>query len=175
MLTLLIGLRASGKSTIGPALAEALKLPFFDLDQLVARAANTATPAEALSTLGIPAFRDLEAAQLETLIATTTRAIISLGGGTPEGPRSASMIRSLKASGAARIIYLHATPAALRARLERTDLAQRPSITGRGTLEEVETLYQRRHPLYLDLANNTISIDTLTPEAIVQEVLNEME
>lgn len=69
----------SGKSTIGPILADRLGYEFIDLDQAIERIAGK-TVQSIFSTDGEEAFRRLEALKLRA-VSRSARAVISLGGG----------------------------------------------------------------------------------------------
>jgi len=68
------------------------------------------------------------------------------------------------------VVYLRATPATLRARLAGAT-EQRPSITGAGTIEEVEAVWRRRDLIYRELAEAVIDVDDLDADATLARVL----
>lgn len=157
---LLIGLRGSGKTTLGPGLAGALQFAFIDLDDLVARAMGEPSAGDAFRKHGQAAFRQQEGRLLPGVL-VPERQVVALGGGTPTGMAALDTIRREQGAGRARVIYLRGTPATLRDRLARTDLAQRPGITGVDPLAEIEALFERRDPLYSTLADAVVEIDGL--------------
>ena len=57
---ILLGLRCSGKSTIGPLLAERLGVEFEDLDELTAEVMGQPSAADAIRACGLETFRDGE-------------------------------------------------------------------------------------------------------------------
>ena len=87
------GAPASGKSTLGKALAERLGLSFVDLDERIVAEAGMSIP-EIFKTRGEAAFRDIESKVLQEVISASceklstfnfqlsTLAVVSLGGGT---------------------------------------------------------------------------------------------
>ena len=89
----LYGAPASGKSTLGKALAERLGAGFVDLDECIVAEAGMSIP-EIFKTRGEPAFRDLESKVLRDVICApdeklstfnfqlSTLTVVSLGGGT---------------------------------------------------------------------------------------------
>src|SRR5262245_38355040 len=132
---ILMGLRGSGKTTVGKLVARRLgdEGQFVDLDDLVAEAGaalvgRKTTAGEVLRTQGEPAFRALEYATLR-LAAAHRPAVLSLGGGTPTHPPSNAFLRDFAASTdhPATLVYLRATPSTLVRRLGGTDLSLRPS------------------------------------------------
>lgn len=174
---LLMGLRGSGKSTLGPPLAERLRCVFFDLDDLTARRLHSVTAAQAWHRHGEPAFRAAEAAELSTLLKaennTSGARVIALGGGTPTAPGTADQIRAAVAKGRVHVLYLRATPAQLTERLRTTTLTDRPTLTGRGTLEEITEIFEKRDPLYAQLATHTLDLPSgdTAPASVLNELL----
>ena len=73
------GAPASGKSTLGKALAERLGVGFVDLDERIVAEAGVSIP-EIFKTRGEAAFRDLESKVLRDVISDPK--VVSLGGGT---------------------------------------------------------------------------------------------
>lgn len=161
----LLGLRGSGKSTLGRALASGQRALFVDLDDVTASLLKCSTPAEALNKHGQAAFR---AAELKALGSPgVARAkVVALGGGTPTAPGAPDALRK---SGAT-LVYLRAGPDTLRARLAATDLASRPSLTGADVLAEIEALFERRDPIYLALADEVIEVDGLDEAAVLTKL-----
>ena len=82
MKVFLIGYMASGKSTLGKALAKALALPFIDLDVEIERTTNT-TISEIITAKGELHFRKVESAVLKDLLEQHESGVFALGGGTP--------------------------------------------------------------------------------------------
>ncbi|HEX8877613.1 MAG TPA: shikimate kinase [Phycisphaerales bacterium] len=155
--TILLGLRGSGKSTLGKLLAARLITDFVDLDVVTAGLLRVASAADAIRTLGLPTFRDAEVRALQ-MPRSTGAGVLALGGGTPTAHGAIPALSALKARGA-RLVYLRGTPATLRARLQTTDLAGRPSLTGAPVLDEIDQLFAERDPLYRSLADDVIDID----------------
>ncbi|MEM6326491.1 MAG: shikimate kinase [Bacteroidota bacterium] len=88
----LTGFMASGKSTVGPLVADALGYKFLDLDWLVVVRTGRSIP-EIFAEGGAGAFREAEAEAL----AETTRSehhVISTGGGSLVQARAMALARS---------------------------------------------------------------------------------
>jgi len=162
---LLMGLRGSGKSTIGRELARRQQRAFIDLDDRTCALLGVASASEAFATLGQSAYRDAETKALKAAL-DQSGAIIALGGGTPTAPGAADLIRAAAAAGRAVAVYLRCTPAELRARLTGRIDARRPSITGADPLDEIEAVFAQRDPLYQSLAARQITGLTSLEEAI---------
>lgn len=170
MNVLLIGLRGSGKSSVAQLVAKSTSLLALDLDDLVAAALDCDTPAAALTTHGQPAFRAAEVAVLADRL-TQDNQVIAAGGGTPTAPGAAQLIAASSIASDLRVFYLRATPTVLHERLKLTDLSTRPSLTGLGVLEEIETLFRHRDPLYSTLADEIVSVETRTIEQTAAHIV----
>jgi len=161
----LIGLRGTGKSTVGPLLAERLGLPFFDADaELEATAGRSIR--EIFAAEGEPPFRDLEEKLLVALLARGP-AVIATGGGVVL--REANR-RRLSDSG--RVVWLTADHATLWQRLQNDPAGgrQRPNLAG-GGMSEIEELARQREPLYRSVAHLTISVVGRSPEQVASDIV----
>ncbi len=113
---------ASGKSTIGVALAERLSVSFIDADAaLVARAGMSI--ADYFARRGEAAFRRLELETIRELLATPEPFVLALGGGAFMQPEVRETLR-----GGAVTVYLEVGAAEIIRRLEGTDIAHRPVL-----------------------------------------------
>ena len=164
--TLLMGLRASGKSTTAPDLASRLNLPHLDLDDATCAQLGVENAGEAFRTLGEPAFRRAETQALQHALEQKNPSIIALGGGTPTAPGAATLINHAAISGNATAIYFRASPATLAARIAAAPSHNRPSLTGTTPALETTRLHKQRDPLYRTLATHTINADHLTPDQL---------
>lgn len=168
---ILMGLRGSGKSTLGRASASALAWPFVDLDDHTPKVLGEASVASAFSKHGQPAFRKAEASALETVLrAATSPIVLALGGGTPTAPGADALLKHAAQRGAL-LVYLRASEATLRARLAQANNTHRPSLTGNDPLLEIGPVLAQRDPLYLDLASDVFNVDGLSESAVVDKLL----
>ena len=165
---ILIGLRASGKTTFGKAVAEKLGVQFADLDNITPILLDCDDPAEAIRLHGEAAFRQAETRALTAGIDELEKdaGVLALGGGTPKAPRAADLIRNCGFP----VIYLRASAETLASRLLQTDLSSRPSLTGRGVIEEVADLFADRDPLYTELATSIVEQDGRDQDTVIDEV-----
>ncbi len=148
----LVGLRGTGKTTVGRLVARRLGRPFADADaELEARAGRPI--AAIFAEQGEPAFRDWEERTLADLAATRPGAVLATGGGVVL--REANR-RVLRAFGL--VVWLSADPAVLAARLRASPrgLASRPSLTPAGTLAELAATLEARAPLYREVADAVV-------------------
>lgn len=178
----LLGLRASGKSTIGAMVAERIGAALIDLDDRTLAALRRAhgplagaTVAAAWAALGEPAFREAEARALDEALREPP-AVIALGGGTPLAPGAERALRAARDAGRAVLLYLRADAPTLRVRMAGDAAsrggagAARPSLTGRGALEEIEDVLAHRDPIYAALAQQTIDAGG-SPESCAAEIV----
>ncbi len=169
MHVLLIGLRCSGKSTVGRLLADRLQRPFIDLDDRTPAILDCATAGDALRAHGEPAFRAAETQALRAVLAEPTESIIALGGGTPTAPGAAAVLLDAQGAGHAVIVYLRATPEVLAARMTSGEASSRPALIGPSSIDEVPAIFIRRDPLYTRLADRIIDA-AQSVNAIVEQV-----
>jgi XRE family aerobic/anaerobic benzoate catabolism transcriptional regulator len=87
----LLGLRGAGKSTLGAKLAQALGVPFIELDREVEKEAGTSL-AEVFALYGQDAFRRFERRALERVLDETERAVIATGGGLVTDPSTYELL-----------------------------------------------------------------------------------
>jgi len=162
----LIGLRGSGKSTLGVRLAESLGRGFVDLDDVSARLLGESGAGEAIAKHGMDAFRRAECDALRSVLEESDQ-VISLGGGTP----TADGCEGLLASGGCRVLYLKAKPETLRERLSNADNSDRPSLTGGGVVDEVGAVFELRDPLYTEIAESIVHTDGVGEDSVLAVLL----
>jgi len=76
----LVGLRGAGKSTLGQRLAQALGVPFIELDRMVEQDYGARIP-DLIEMAGVATFRRYERACLERVIEAHDAAVIATAGG----------------------------------------------------------------------------------------------
>lgn len=158
--TVLIGLRGSGKTTLGRLLAARTRVPFIDLDDRIIAGSGHASVSAMFRAAGEPAFRAAEARSLAGVLAdpACAGAVIALGGGTPMAPGARELLERARAERRIRIVLLDAAPAVLGARLAVAP-GDRPLLLGANFTEEAALLAERRMPTYRALADATVSTD----------------
>ena len=157
----LVGARASGKTTIGKALAKSLGLPFADTDQHLLHRAGL-TVEQIVAAEGWPGFRSRESQALQEVAdAHPAGCIVSTGGGMVLAEANRLLMRQR-----GMVIFLDAPVQILAERLSRNPVnSQRPSLTGKGLIEEIgQVLGERRH-LYEQAAHHIV--DASRPMAVV--------
>jgi shikimate kinase len=163
----LVGLRGTGKTTVGRILAERLGLPFADADvELEVRAGRSI--AAIFAEAGEPVFRDWEETTLAELTARGSL-VLATGGGAVL--REANR-RRLKAFG--RVVWLAADPEEIAGRLQAapSGVASRPSLTGAGTLDELAHVLELRQPLYESVADLVVETGGRSAAEVADAVLD---
>lgn len=160
---ILIGLRGSGKSTIGRLVATRLndRCQFIDLDDLVLASFKESSVREVWSQHGQDLWRETECRitlqQLEAC-RKRKRRVIALGGGAPTIPAVRKRLLELKSDPAIRIVYLRGEPGILFDRLEdETD--DRPALTDSPDLvHEITAVFDLRDFAYQSLADSVFEL-----------------
>jgi len=169
----LIGLRCSGKTTVGRELALLLSRPFVDLDDEVAALAGAASAGELIEELGLATFRRLEARVLERLLTEGRRTgkeagnqppVLATGGGAIEDAVNRQWLAQHT-----RCVWLRAGLELLRARLG-ADPTGRPSLTGADPGAELELLDARRAALYAAVAELEVDAGRGTPRELAERI-----
>jgi shikimate kinase/3-dehydroquinate synthase len=163
----LTGFSGTGKSAVGPLVAQRLGLPFVDLDALIVERAGRPVP-EIFRDEGEGRFRALERALLREL-ADGPPAVVSTGGGAIVDPENQALMaqRGL-------IVCLEASPETIVQRLrtaqEGNTLSERPLLASADPLERVRALKAARQPAYAR-ADWTVHTDRLTPQEVALEIV----
>jgi shikimate kinase len=148
----LLGLRAAGKTTLARVLAARLGRRAVDLDDRTLAKSGAASIRAAFEALGEARFRALESEALAEALAEPSPLVLALGGGTPTAPGAAECLASARDQRRAYLVYLDPPLATMQGRLV-ADAGDRPSLTGRGVVEEIAELAAQRGPLYAALAD----------------------
>ena len=165
----LIGLRASGKSSAGRRAASLLGRRFVDLDDRTPGVLGAASAADAINEHGLPAFRDAARAALERVVLEAAREpmVIALGGGTPTALGAADV----RSGSGSNLIYLRGLPETLRDRLTKTDNTDRPALVGDDALSEVQTLFDQRDAKYQEIATSIVHIDGVSEDSVLRALV----
>ncbi len=167
-LIFLTGFMASGKSTLGPILANMFGYTFIDLDKEIEQAAGKSV-SEIFSEEGEEFFRT-EERRLLSAVCTMRNCVVALGGGTVAREEN---IRAIKAAGM--LVYLRSEPEEILKRLRNK--RNRPLITDpEGNVlpedqlrRKIVALLETREPFYSQ-ADITVSTDAQRVGKTVDEL-----
>jgi len=162
----LVGYRGSGKSTVAPLLAELLGFRCVDTDALLEE--RLCEPISSFfNRYGEAEFRRHESDVVES-VGQASNQVISLGGGSVLAPQNQLAIRST-----GKVVWLNCSVEALAKRLTQDHVrgTTRPSLTGMGVVQEIQSVLKVREPIYRGIADLIVDASALPPEAITQEIV----
>ncbi|MDO5535012.1 MAG: shikimate kinase [Propionibacteriaceae bacterium] len=160
----LIGAPGSGKSTVGPLLAQRLGLPFVDVDAVI-EADQGRLIREIFAEDGEPAFRALE--REATVACLAEGGVVSLGGGAPATREIAAALDGVE------VVWLAVDA---RNATRRIGLGEgRPLLSVGGVRATLIKLLNERTPVYAALATHRVDTSDREPDAIVDEAVTLLE
>ena len=157
---LLVGMMGAGKTTVGHALSDLIGWPYFDNDELLARAVGKDTR-RVQEEDGEQALRRAESAALDVALAEGGPLIAGVAGGVVRDPLDLQRLRS-----GGLVVWLRAELSTLARRVAGTD---RPWLQG-DPLRALQALYAGRADLYASVASLTLDADVLPPDLIAVEI-----
>lgn len=163
----LIGLRGSGKTTVGRLLAGRIGRNFVDTDDLVEQAARRAIR-DIFERDGEARFRELERRAVADALADATSAVVSVGGGAVLLDENRRLLRERAAC-----IWLTASAETLHRRIDAdpTTADRRPPLIATAGVEGVRELLAAREPYYRETARHVIDTEHLEPDEIVERIV----
>lgn len=161
---ILVGFRATGKSSVGRLLAAHLGVEFLDMDQLLT--VRHGTISQVVAEHGWDFFRAREKELLRELV-DRPEGVIATGGGAV---LHQELWPPMRETGL--VVWLTSTLELICQRLatDPASVSQRPSLTGRDIRAETATVLAEREPLYRAAAH--LAVDSNRP---VAEVAGEIE
>jgi len=163
----LIGLRGSGKTTVGKILAHRLGRELIEMDELVTLKAGLTIP-EIVSKHGWGRFREIEE-EVTDQVARLENTVNASGGGVITREEN---IARLKENGI--LVWLQAGVDTLVKRTGR-DSQRPPLIKGRTTREDMEITFKERKTLYEQAADLTIDTENKTPEEVAGAIIESLK
>lgn len=157
----LIGMMASGKSTVGKALAARLGWDFFDVDREVERRTGV-TVAEIFEKEGEAGFRRRETEMMAEL---TIRpgCIVAMGGGAPLFEVNRKLLKR------GLVVRLLSTVSDV---LERTRFdTTRPLLRSEDPVAKIRELMLAREPVYAEVSDVEVSTTRTHPEVVADRIL----
>ena len=165
----LTGYRCTGKTTVGRLLAKKMNWSFIDADEVLVEDAGM-NVAEIVEKSGWDDFRNRESAILKR-ISQGKNQVVATGGGVILREENRQV---MKETGT--VVWLKASIDTISERMagdEKTD-GQRPGLTDKGALAEIEETLTQRLPLYKEARDFTVETDGKTVEGIRDEILSQI-
>ena len=161
----LIGMMASGKTTVGRQVAQRLGWGYLDSDdQVEARTGRTVK--QIFEEDGEAAFRAEERAALEAAIADGRSVVVGVAGGAVLDPANRELLRRTGGT----VAWLRAEPETLIERIRKSGQGHRPLLRDdpEGTLRRLDA---ERRPLYQELADVIVDVDGRSTGEIVEHLV----
>ncbi len=157
----LVGLMATGKTTVGRALAERLGREFYDSDAMVEQETGH-TVAELWESGGEAAFRPLESEALQKALDAQPPGVVAAAGGVVLSAANRQLLGK-----AALVVWLRADPVLLATRVAPGD--HRPLLASdpRATLAQMQ---RDRAALYAEVADVAIDVDGRSVDDVVNQI-----
>ena len=167
MKIVLLGYMASGKSSIGRALARKLNMQFIDLDSFIEENEQQSV-SEIFNKKGEIYFRSKEEFYLKQLFKLDGNQVISLGGGTPCYGNNMELILNGSKS-----FYLNSSVQTIFERLKKERL-KRPLVASIGLdkLKEYIAKHLFERNVFYKKAHHSIAVNNKGIELIVKEILD---
>lgn len=163
---ILIGFRATGKTTVGRLLAKSLGWSFIDIDELL-EASFGSSIAAIFAAEGESGFRDREAFALHETC-SKNQCVIATGGGAILREQNRKLLRS-----SGYVVWLASSAETIWSRLQSdpTTSNRRPNLTAAGGLAEVRALLAERDKHYRATAHLLVDADVPSPETVAIAIL----
>jgi shikimate dehydrogenase len=158
----LIGMRGSGKTTVGKILARKLGRKLVEMDKLITQKAGLTIP-EIVKKHGWVKFRELEE-EITSEVAKRDNIINTSGGGVVTREKN---VQALKKNGL--LVWLQAGVDTLLQRIGED--SQRPLLLARTPREDMEITLAERKPLYQQAADLAIDTENKTPEEVAEAIM----
>ncbi|GAA3170136.1 shikimate kinase [Blastococcus jejuensis] len=167
-LLVLVGPPASGKTTVGTAVAAALGAEFRDTDRDIEAKAG-ATVADVFVEHGEPHFRALEEVAVAQALAEHA-GVLALGGGAVTSADTRALLVAYGRAGGT-VVWLDVD---LRSAAKRVGLSRDRPILGVNPRAMLRTMLEQRAPLYGEVATRTVVTSDRRPDDVVAEILGSL-
>ena len=157
----LIGMMASGKSTIGRILARSLGWPFLDVDREIEKRSGVA-----ISTIfemeGEAGFRARETQMMDELT-SKEGVVVAMGGGAPMFEVNRKLLKR------GFVIELRSSASDILERTRRD--TSRPLLQAEDREKRIRDLLLERGPVYASVADASVITSRANPERLVEKIL----
>jgi len=162
---ILIGYRATGKTSVGKRLSEKLRATFYDTDDLI-EAASVRSIREMVVENGWVYFREREKEIIRDVAAMQGR-VIATGGGAVMDEENAELLKNHGI-----LIWLDADVETIVQRIQNDSRSdeKRPFLSGNDLLQETIDILEQRAPVYRRLADFSVNTTNKGIDEIVDEI-----
>jgi shikimate kinase len=162
----LVGMMATGKSSVARQLGRRLDRRVFDSDAMIS-ARTGRTVAQLFESGGEPAFRGLETEVLEEALTEQPPGVVAAAGGVVLSEANRRRLRRVSADGGV-VVWLRADPTVLAARVRPGD--HRP-LLARDPAGTLARLTGEREGLYAEVADRSVDTGRAPFARIVDQVM----
>ncbi len=155
----------SGKSTIGNIIAKKLGRDFRDSDHFIEERTGVDI-ARIFDVEGETGFRDRESKALKDLLGQNNQ-VIATGGGSVLREENQALLRSR-----GYIVFLDTSVNQQLQRLRRDK--KRPLLQTENPQQQLESLFETRHPIYLDLADLAVKTDRKLARKLASDIISRL-
>jgi XRE family aerobic/anaerobic benzoate catabolism transcriptional regulator len=148
-LVALVGLRGAGKSTVGPLLAERLRVPFIEMDSLIGETSGL-TLDQMFELHGERYYRRLERETLRRILARREPAVVAAAGGVVNEPVSWELL------------------------CDRAQGDHRPMADNPAAMDELRAILGARERIYAQ-ANLVVETGGHTPVEVAEAIQRRLE
>jgi shikimate kinase len=164
-LLVLVGPPASGKTTVGTALADVLGADFRDTDHDIESSTGSAV-ADLFVSEGEPYFRDLEEQAVAAAL-VQHEGVLALGGGAVTSAATRELLVAYARDGGT-VVWLDVD---LPSAAKRVGLSRDRPILGVNPRAMLRHMLETRAPLYGEVSTLTVQTGSRPPEDVVAEIL----
>jgi len=163
----LIGMRGSGKTTVGKILAQKLGREFIGMDELITQKAGLTIP-EMVARYGWSKFRDIEE-EVASEVAERDNIVNATSGGVVTREKNVTKLKKMGI-----LVWLNAGIDTLLERIGE-DSERPPLVSGRTQREDMELTLNERMPLYQKAADLAIDTEDKTPEEVAEAIIKSLK
>lgn len=166
----LIGYRCTGKTTVGRSLAKRLERLFFDTDLELVKEQGI-NISDIVSKRGWAAFREIEKRVIQCACQRDNQVVATGGGAVLDEDN----VKRMKDSGV--IVWLKADINTIEKRIieDNTTRDFRPSLTSKGSVEEVRETLLTRNPFYERAMDFFVDTDFMDIEAVCDTIIQKIK
>jgi len=165
----LIGYRCTGKTTVGRTLAKRLEKIFFDTDLELVKEQGL-NISDIVNQKGWSAFREIEKQVIQRTCERDNQVVATGGGAVLDEDN----VKRMKDSGV--LIWLRAEINTIEKRIieDKTTRNFRPSLTSKGSVEEIQETLLARNPYYERAMDFFVDTDFMDIEAVCDTIIQKL-